>query len=105
MEWIWLLIAGVLEVTWAVAMKASDGFKVFIPSVITIIGYILSAAFLAMALKKLPIGTAYTMWTGFGIVGTSLLGILVYNEKLSLPQVMCIMIIVIGIVGLKLLEK
>ncbi len=105
MEWIWLLFAGVLEVTWAVAMKASNGFKVFIPSAITVVGYILSAVFLAMALKKLPIGTAYAMWTGFGIVGTSVLGVLMFNEKISLPQVICIVLIISGIVGLKLLGK
>ncbi|MBE5959137.1 MAG: multidrug efflux SMR transporter [Lachnospiraceae bacterium] len=105
MEWIWLLFAGVLEVTWAVAMKASNGFKVFIPSAITVVGYILSAVFLAMALKKLPIGTAYAMWTGFGIVGTYVLGVLMFNEKISLPQVICIVLIISGIVGLKLLGK
>ena len=105
MEWIWLLFAGVLEVTWAVAMKASNGFKVFIPSAITVVGYILSAVFLAMALKKLPIGTAYAMWTGFGIVGTTVLGMLLFNEKISLPQVICIVLIISGIVGLKLLGK
>ena len=105
MEWIWLLFAGVLEVTWAVAMKASNGFKIFIPSAITVVGYILSAVFLAMALKKLPIGTAYAMWTGFGIVGTTVLGMLMFNEKISLPQVICIVLIISGIVGLKLLGK
>lgn len=105
MEWICLLIAGVLEVSWAVAMKESNGFKVFIPSVITVVGYILSAVFLAMALKKLPIGTAYAMWTGFGIVGTTVLGMLMFNEKISLPQMICIVLILSGIVGLKLLEK
>ncbi|MCR5703371.1 MAG: multidrug efflux SMR transporter [Eubacterium sp.] len=105
MEWIWLLMAGVLEVTWAVAMKASNGFKVFIPSVITVLGYIFSAVFLAMALRKLPIGTAYAMWTGFGIVGTTVLGMMIFHEKITLPQVICIILIISGIVGLKLLEK
>ncbi len=104
MEWILLLLAGIMEVVWAVAMKASDGFKLFMPSAITVVGYILSAVFLAMALKKLPIGTAYAMWTGFGIIGTSVLGALLFNEKLSLPQVICIVLIVTGIVGLKLLD-
>ena len=105
MEWIWLLFAGVLEVTWAVAMKASNGFKVFIPSAITVVGYILSAVFLAMALRKLPIGTAYAMWTGFGIVGTTVLGMMIFHEKITLPQVICIVLIISGIVGLKLLGK
>jgi quaternary ammonium compound-resistance protein SugE len=70
-----------------------------------VIGYILSAVFLALALKQLPLGTAYAMWTGFGIVGTTILGVFLFNEKLSVPQVICVGLIVIGIVGLKLLAK
>ena len=100
-----MIVAGLLEVTWAVAMKLSNGFTVLIPSAVTVVGYILSAVFLALALKQLPLGTAYAMWTGFGIVGTSVLGIFLFNEKLSLPQVICVSLIVIGIVGLKLLSK
>ena len=76
MEWIMLLIAAVLEVTWAVFMKMSDGFTRMLPSVITVIGYIASAVFLALAMRKLPLGTAYAMWTGFGIMGTTILGVL-----------------------------
>lgn len=105
MHWILLLLAGVFEVTWAIAMKYSNGFSVLIPSIVTVVGYILSAIFLAMALKQLPLGTAYAMWTGFGIIGTSVLGIFLFQEKLSIPQVICVMLIVIGIVGLKLLGK
>ncbi len=105
MQWTMLLLAGVFEVTWACTMKYSNGFTVFLPSVITVVGYIASAVFLAVALKHLPLGTAYAMWTGFGIIGTSVLGIFLFNEKLSVPQVICIVLIVIGIVGLKLLSK
>lgn len=105
MHWLMLLLAGVFEVGWALAMKYSEGFTKLVPSIITIVGYILSAIFLAIALKKLPLGTAYAMWTGFGIVGTSVLGIFLFQEKLSLPQVICVLLIVIGIVGLKLLAK
>ena len=105
MQWIMLILAGVFEVTWACTMKYSNGFTVFLPSVITVVGYIASAVFLAVALKHLPLGTAYAMWTGFGIIGTSVLGIFLFNEKLSVPQVICIVLIVIGIVGLKLLSK
>ena len=103
MEWIMLLLAGLLEITWAVAMKYSEGFTVLLPSAVTAVGYVLSAVFLAAALKKLPLGTAYAMWTGMGIVGTTLLGVLLFREKLSLPQVLCVLLIVGGIVGLKLL--
>ena len=105
MQWILLALAGVFEVAWAVAMKYSNGFTVLLPSIITVIGYIASAVFLAMALKHLSLGTAYAMWTGFGIIGTSVLGVLLFGEKLSVPQVICIMLIVIGITGLKLLSK
>ncbi|MBR1660385.1 MAG: multidrug efflux SMR transporter [Oscillospiraceae bacterium] len=103
MQWIMLLLAGVFEVGWATAMKLSEGFTKPAPSIVTALGYILSAAFLAMALKKLPLGTAYAMWTGFGIVGTSVLGAVMFHEALSLPQLICILVIAAGIVGLKLL--
>lgn len=105
MKWIYLLIAGVFEITWAITMKMSNGFSVLIPSIITIVGYLASAVFLSMALKGLPIGTAYAIWTGMGIVGTTILGVLLFNEKLSVPQVICVVLIIIGIVGLKLLSK
>lgn len=105
MHWLMLLLAGVFEVGWACSMKFSEGFTKLVPSIITIVGYILSAVFLSIALKKLPLGTAYAMWTGFGIVGTSVLGIFLFQEKLSLPQIICVMLIVIGIVGLKLLAN
>ena len=105
MQWILLGLAGIFEVTWAIAMKYSNGFTVLLPSVITVIGYIASALFLSMALKQLPLGTAYAMWTGFGIVGTSILGIFLFQERLSVPQVICVIMIVAGIAGLKLLGK
>ena len=104
MKWILLALAGLLEVTWACAMKYSEGFTQLFPRIITAVGYIASAVFLALALKELPLGTAYAMWTGFGIVGTTLLGMLLFHENLSLPQVICVLLIVGGIVGLKLLS-
>ena len=69
------------------------------------VGYIASAVFLAIALRKLPLGTAYAMWTGMGILGTTLLGVFLFHEKLSVPQVICVILIVIGIAGLKILAK
>lgn len=105
MKWIYLFIAGALEITWAITMKMSDGFTVLIPAVITGIGYIASAVFLSVALKQLPLGTAYAIWTGMGIVGTSVLGVFLFQEKLTVPQVICVMLIVVGIAGLKLLAK
>jgi len=105
MKWIILLIAGALEITWAVAMKMSNGFTVLIPSIITGVGYIASAVFLAIALKQLPLGTAYAMWTGMGILGTTLLGVVLFQEKMSISQVICVILIIIGIAGLKILSK
>ena len=105
MQWIILLLAGLFEVGWAITMKYSDGFTVLLPSVITVIGYIASAVFLSMALRHLPLGTAYAMWTGMGIVGTSILGVFLFHEKLSAPQVICVILILVGIIGLKLLAK
>jgi quaternary ammonium compound-resistance protein SugE len=103
MEWIMLLIAAVLEVTCAVFMKMSEGFTRMLPSVITAVGYIASAVFLALAMRKLPLGTAYAMWTGFGIMGTTILGVLLFKETMSLAQAGCVLMIAGGIIGLKLL--
>jgi quaternary ammonium compound-resistance protein SugE len=81
----------------------SDGFTKMLPSVITVIGYIASAVFLALAMRKLPLGTAYAMWTGFGIMGTTILGMLLFKESMSLAQAGCVLMIAGGIIGLKLL--
>ena len=105
MKWLMLLFAGIFEIIWAVAMKYSNGFSVLIPSIITAAAYILSAVFLAMALKYLPLGIAYVMWVAFGIAGTSILGVLLFNEKLTLLQLISIILIIIGVIGLKLFAK
>lgn len=102
MKWIMLLLAGMTEVTWAVAMKASEGFTKTLPGIITVVGYIFSAVFLSMALRELPLGTAYAMWTGFGIVGTAVLGVLLFHENMSMTQVICVLLIITGITGLKI---
>ncbi len=103
MEWFILLLAGISEVIWAVSMKVAEGFSKLLPTIITIIFYLLSALFLSLALKKLPLSTAYALWTGFGIVATTLIGIIYFNETINLIQVICIMMIVLGIIGLKAL--
>lgn len=105
MKWMMLLLAGIFEIIWAVAMKYSNGFSVLIPSVITAVTYILSAVFLALALKYLPLGMAYVMWVAFGIIGTTILGILLFSEKLSVLQIISVILIVIGVIGLKLFAK
>ena len=105
MKWILLALAGIFEVTWACAMKYAKGFTRLVPSIVTAVGYLASAVFLAMALKELPLGTAYAMWTGFGIVGTTVLGVALFHETLTLPQVLCVLLIAAGVVGLKLLAR
>ncbi|MBR1908615.1 multidrug efflux SMR transporter [bacterium] len=105
MKWLMLLLAGIFEVIWAVAMKYSNGFSILVPSIITVVTYILSAVFLALALKNLPLGIAYVMWVGFGIIGTAILGVLLFHEKLTLLQILSIILIIIGVIGLKLFAK
>ena len=105
MKWLMLLLAGICEIIWAIAMKYSNGFTVLIPSIVTAITYILSAVFLALALKYLPLGIAYVMWVAFGIIGTTILGVLLFSEKLTVLQIISIILIVIGVIGLKLFAK
>lgn len=101
MAWIQLLAAGVLEIVWAVSLKYTDGFSRFWPSTITILGMIASFYFLAQALKTIPVGTGYAIWTGIGAAGTAILGIFLFAEPASLPRLSCIGLIVAGIIGLK----
>lgn len=105
MDWFILILAGFAEITWAVALKYADGFKNLMPSIVTVVGYIASLVLLSMALKKLPLGTAYAVWTGIGIAGTSILGIWLFREQLSFMQWICVLMIIGGIAGLKILAK
>ena len=100
-----LLLAGIFEILWAIAMKYSNGFSILIPSIVTAVAYILSAVFLALALKYLPLGMAYVMWVAFGIIGTTILGVLLFSEKLSTLQMISVIFIIIGVIGLKLFAK
>lgn len=102
MAWIYLVIAGIFEIVWAIGLKYSEGFSKLWPSVGTIIGMVLSVYFLAIALKTLPIGTAYAIWTGIGAVGTAIAGIILFNDSATVAKAVCILLIVSGIVGLKL---
>ncbi len=105
MKWLLLAFAGALEIIWAVSFKYSHGFTVLPATIIAVITYIASAIFLSLALRYLPLGTAYAIWTGIGIIGTSVLGIILFGERLSLTHVICIALIITGISGLKLLES
>lgn len=102
MEWVYLLIAGVFEIAWAVGMKYTDGFTRLWPTVLTILGMIASVFFLALAVQKIPLGTGYAIWTGIGAVGTTILGIALFAESLSGPRLVFISIIVLCIIGLKM---
>jgi quaternary ammonium compound-resistance protein SugE len=99
--WLLLVIAGVLEVIWAVSMKASEGFTKPQFTTITFIAAALSFWLLGLALRQLPVGTAYAVWTGIGAVGAAIIGILFLDEPLTMARIVCISLIVIGIVGLK----
>ncbi|AUZ03875.1 quaternary ammonium compound-resistance protein SugE [Vitreoscilla sp. C1] len=102
MAWLFLLIAGLLEVVWATSMKYSDGFSRLWPSVLTIVAMIASFALLSASMKTLPLGTAYTIWTGIGAVGAFIVGILFLGEHLSMMRVLAAVLIVSGLVLMKL---
>ena len=102
MAWIYLLIAGLLEVVWAFYMKQSAGFTRLWPSVITIAARIVSFALLSLSMRTLPLGTAYAIWTGLGAVGVIIGGIVLFGEKVSVVQLAFMALIVIGVAGTKL---
>ena len=103
--WLLLLAAGLLEVVWAIGLKYTDGFSRLAPSVITIAAMIGSVWLLAIALKSIPVGTGYAVWTGIGAVGTAILGIVLFNEAATAARLACIGLIVAGIFGLKLVSS
>ena len=101
MAWVYLIIAGLFEITWAIGLKYADGFTRLVPSVITVVGMILSVVLLGMALRELPVGTGYAVWTGIGTVGAAILGMILFNEPATTIRLGCIALIVVGIIGLK----
>ncbi len=102
MAWIYLLIAGVLEIGWAYSMKKSEGFTLLVPSAITITTMIASFALLSVAMRSLPLGTAYTIWTGIGAVGAFAVGVLVLGEAVTPMRLLAAALIVCGIVLMKM---
>ena len=102
MAWVYLMIAGVLEVQWAVTMKYTEGFTKLWPSVFCIMGMAASVYFLALAQKTLPLGTSYAIWTGIGAVGATICGIILFNEPRDIARILCILLIAAGILGLKM---
>ena len=102
MSWLILFIAGLLEVVWAVGLKYTHGFSRLVPSVITVVAMIASMALLSWAMKSLPVGTAYAVWTGIGAVGAAITGILLLGESASPMRIASLALIVMGIIGLKM---
>ncbi|WP_406662013.1 multidrug efflux SMR transporter [Methanolobus sp. ZRKC3] len=104
MEWIYLFIAGLFETAWAVGLKYTDGFTKFYPTVFTIVCLVSSMYLLGKALKVIPIGTGYAVWTGIGIIGTAILGIVFLNESMTMSRIFFIGLIAVGIGGLKMVS-
>ena len=102
MAWVYLLVAGGFEIVWAIGLKYTDGFSRLWPSVGTVAAMSVSMVFLALALRAIPIGTAYAIWTGIGAVGVAIMGIILFNEPRDAMRLFFIFVIIAGIVGLKL---
>ena len=102
MAWIYLIIASLFEVAWAIGLKYTEGWTKLYPSLFTMSGMLASFYFLSLAVNALPIGTAYAIWTGIGAVGTAILGIVLFGESRDLARLLCIGLILAGIIGLKL---
>src|SRR5216683_2078619 len=102
MAWLFLLVAGLCEIAWAIGLKFTEGFARVLPTIGTVVAMAASIGFLGIALKSLPVGTAYAVWTGIGTVGTTMLGIYLFNESATLLRLACIGLILSGIIGLKI---
>jgi quaternary ammonium compound-resistance protein SugE len=102
MPWTLLVIAGLLEVCWAIGLKYTEGFTRLVPSVLTVAAMVGSVVLLAMAMKSLPVGTSYAVWVGIGAVGTALLGMALFGEPVNAARLVSLGLVVAGIVGLKL---
>ena len=104
MAWIYLFAAGLFEIGWAVGMKYTHGFTRLVPTMLTVASMAISLGLLGLALKTLPLGTAYAIWTGIGTIGTVVLGIVLFAEPAEAVRLACIGLIVAGILGLKLVS-
>ncbi|MCU7808804.1 MAG: quaternary ammonium compound efflux SMR transporter SugE [Candidatus Thiodiazotropha sp. (ex Semelilucina semeliformis)] len=104
MAWIYLVVAGLFECGWAIGLKYTDGFTRPIPSLLTVSAMAISFWMLSIAMKTIPVGTAYAVWTGIGAVGVAILGMVLLGESRDIMRVICLLLIVSGIVGLKLVS-
>ena len=103
MAWVYLAIAGLFEMGWAIGLKYTDGFTRLVPTTLTVAAMIISVVLLGLALRDLPVGTGYAVWTGIGTVGTALLGMYLFGDPATVARLASIGLIVAGIVGLKVL--
>ncbi|MFJ1794924.1 DMT family transporter [Kitasatospora griseola] len=104
MAWVVLIVAGVLETVWAVALEASRGFSRLVPSLVFAVGLVLSMGGLAYAMRSIPLGTGYAVWVGIGAVGTALYGMVAMGDAVSAARITCLVLILAGVVGLKVLH-
>lgn len=102
MAWLVLVLSGMLETVWAIALGRSAGLTRLVPTVIFLVAVVSSMVGLAWALREIPVGTGYAVWVGIGAVGTALVGMIALNESTSLPRVFCLLLVVAGVVGLKI---
>jgi quaternary ammonium compound-resistance protein SugE len=102
LSWIYLVIAGCLECGWAVGIKYTEGFSRPIPSILTAAAMIASFWLLSLAMKTIPVGTAYAVWTGIGAVGVAVFGIILFDESRDIARILCLLLIIAGVIGLKL---
>lgn len=103
MAWIYLVLSGLFEAVWAVALSQSKGFSRLVPSFVFVVGLVISMGGLAFALRELPVGTAYAVWVGIGAVGTAVYGMVALGEAASVARLLCLVAIVAGVAGLKIL--
>ena len=104
MPWLLLLIAGLFEIGWAIGLKYTEGFSRPWPTALTVLSMVISLGLLGLALRELPVGTAYAIWTGVGATGTAILGIILFGDPATAARLACIGLIVAGIIGLKLVS-
>ena len=105
MAWVYLILAGLLEIGWAIGLKYTVGFSKLWPSLATAVCMIVSFALLSLALKQIPVGTGYAVWTGIGAAGTALMGMAILGEPREWPRLVCVALIIAGVVGLKYFSK
>ena len=105
MAWLYLLIAGLFEICWAIGLKYTEGWTRLWPSAFTLVTMAVSFYFLSQALKSIPVGTGYAVWTGVGAFGTAIMGMILFNESREIGRIICLLLIIAGIVGLKLLSS